>query len=89
MERKQKWNWGIGYSFCFCLKVEEQRQWKEGALEGSDKDEDGETEEVVDKVAIYQQILNILKPGETVVKVGTCSIYMNMCVCCYFRLLQD
>ncbi|XP_003383440.1 PREDICTED: CD2 antigen cytoplasmic tail-binding protein 2-like [Amphimedon queenslandica] len=49
-------------------KIEEQRQWKEGAMAASDKDEEGDAEEVVDKVAIYQQILNILKPGETVVK---------------------
>lgn len=48
-------------------------------MAASDEDEEGDAEEVVDKVAIYQQILNILKPGETVVKVCACTfIYVNV-----------
>ena len=55
-------------SILLFLKVEEQRQWREGEMKGNEDDEE-EEEETVDKILIYQQIINILKPGETVVKV--------------------
>ena len=48
-------------------QVEELREWKSGGKreEGEQEEEDSE----VDTVAIYKQILEILRPGETVLKV--------------------
>ena len=38
-------------------------------MKGNKEDDEEEEEETVDKILIYQQIISILKPGETVVKV--------------------
>ena len=51
-------------------QVEEQREWKEGGKSKSNGGgESGEDDSLVDSLVIYKQILEILKPGETVVKV--------------------
>ena len=67
-ERERERREGIKPILLF-LKVEEQRQWREGEMKGNKEDDEEEEEETVDKILIYQQIINILKPGETVVKV--------------------
>ena len=47
------------------LQIEEQREWnKTGGGEGSEEDDNP-----LDKITVYQQILDILKPGETLLKV--------------------
>ncbi len=47
------------------LQIEEQREWnKTGGGQGLEEDDNP-----LDKMAVYQQILDILKPGETLVKV--------------------
>ena len=60
-----------------CDQVEEQREWAAGAdgrraraAQGMDEgeEEDGERDHV-DKSVIYKQILDLLQPGETVLKV--------------------
>ena len=54
---------------CGCLvvwQVEEEREWKEGRGGG---EESATGEDQVDKLVVYRQILELLKPGETVTKV--------------------
>ena len=48
-------------------QVEELREWKSGERRGEEGEEEEDSE--VDTVAIYKQILEILRPGETVLKV--------------------
>lgn len=55
-------------------QVEEQREWKEGGKNEANGDDTSEDDAAVDDLVIYRQILEILKPGETVVKVCTCHI---------------
>ena len=52
----------------FVCQVEEQREWNEPA----EKDEpQGEHEEAtVNRMGVYREILQILQPGETVLKVS-------------------
>jgi hypothetical protein len=54
------------------IQIEEQREWKEGDKNETNGDErSSESDAPVDNLIIYRQILEILKPGETVVKVST------------------
>lgn len=48
-------------------QVEEQEEWRKGKEKKMEEEEESPTDQLV----IYKQILEILKPGETVVKVGT------------------
>jgi CD2 antigen cytoplasmic tail-binding protein 2 len=50
-------------------KVEEEREWKKGQeKEGEEGDEQASMEDHVDKLLVYKNILDLLKPGETVTK---------------------
>ena len=51
------------------MQVEELQEWnsKQSAAEGSDAEGDKKT----DRLAVQKQILEILRPGETILKVRT------------------
>ena len=50
--------------------MEEEREWKKGQeKEGEEGDEQASMEDLVDKLLVYKNILDLLKPGETVTKV--------------------
>ena len=50
--------------------MEEEREWKKGQeKEGEEGDEQASMEDHVDKLLVYKNILDLLKPGETVTKV--------------------
>ena len=51
-------------------QVEEEREWKEGRGGGEESGQSATGEDQVDKVVVYRQILELLKPGETVPKVS-------------------
>ena len=60
----------LSFSLSPSLQIEEQREWKEGDKSETNGDErSSEGDAAVDNLIIYRQILEILKPGETVVKV--------------------
>ncbi len=63
--------WGIPIPM-FWNQIEEQREWNaSGKKKGANNNgmDDDSSEEDVDKLVIYRQILEILKPGENVLKV--------------------
>ena len=61
----------LSHSHSHSLQIEEQREWKEGDKSETNGDErSSEGDAAVDNLIIYRQILEILKPGETVVKVS-------------------
>ena len=81
----------------YTFQVEELREWKEGESKRGEGDESPVQE--VDRLTVYRQILDILKPGETVLKV--CSLHWSRtqqqqhsstvpntkdCLCSLFRL---
>ena len=51
------------------MQVEETREWEEGKHAGKEESDEGEADEEVDKLVIYKQILELIRPGETVLKV--------------------
>ncbi len=50
-------------------QVDEQREWNTSKKKAGEGKDDDSSEENVDKLVIYRQILEILKPGENVLKV--------------------
>lgn len=52
------------------MQVEETREWEEGKHAGKEESDEREADEDVDKLVIYKQILELIKPGETVLKVN-------------------
>ena len=82
----------------FLYQVEELQEWKSGQRksssrqDGDEEEEEGEGEEKdndaqdVDTVAIYKQILEILKPGETVLKVLVMEVLVSLQICVLFLL---
>jgi CD2 antigen cytoplasmic tail-binding protein 2 len=50
------------------IKIEELNEWKKGEKK-PEQDEEEQDDTPLDKIIIYQQIIDILKPGETLVKV--------------------
>lgn len=55
--------------FHYWDKIEELNEWNKGNKNRQDDDDDDQQEQTVDKLVIYRQILDILQPGETVLKV--------------------
>ena len=52
--------------------MDEQREWNTGGKKDGEKEEEDEGSggtESVDRLLIYRQILSILQPGESVLKV--------------------
>ena len=51
------------------LQIEELREWKKGK-EKEEREKEEMDEDAPDQLVIYKQIVELLKPGETVLKVG-------------------
>lgn len=61
---QDSWLQGVDWN-----KVEEEKEWAEGGGSGREAGQDQvNVEEQVDKLMVYKNILEILKPGETVTK---------------------
>lgn len=60
------------------VQVEELHEWnsKQNAADSSDMEGD----KMTDKLAIHKQILEILRPGETILKVRTVTLYVYLLV---------
>ncbi len=60
------------------VQVEEQREWTEMGVASSG---DGSDDDEVDTLTLYKQIIELLKPGETLTKVCVCVWGVCVCVC--------
>lgn len=57
----------VYYLVLNCIQIEELHEWKKGKEEEKEKEQ--MDEDIPDQFVIYKQILELLRPGETVVKV--------------------
>ena len=68
----------VYYLVLDCIQIEELHEWKKGKEEEKEKEQ--MDEDIPDQFVIYKQILELLRPGETVVKVTWLTVCV--CVCC-------